>query len=91
MDGGGHGAQGGAGLEAIHPGHEDVEQDDVGHGPLAGLQTGLAAVGLLDLETGVAQAGAHEQAQGRIVVDQQHLALVLGRRCRADRVLRAHA
>jgi hypothetical protein len=67
----GVGGQLAAHLVAVHLGHDEVEQDQIGAvGPSRG-QAGLAVGRRLDREAGLGQHQLHHPDDGRAVVDHQ--------------------
>ena len=59
-------------LDAVHPGHDDVEQDDVGANLLGPSQRFLAAGRGDDSETLVPQRQRHQLGDAGLVVRHEH-------------------
>jgi hypothetical protein len=82
-----HAAQRAAGVEAVEPGHQRVEHDDVGGTVAQHLEGALAAAGFAQLEALVAQGQRGEHQVHLVVVDEQHFRLGrvtlwrVGKRC----------
>jgi hypothetical protein len=60
-------------LEPVDAGQHQIEDQQIGPGPLVGLQRGVAVSGERDLVSGALQIAPHDVAHGRVVVDHEHL------------------